>query len=155
MITTDIDFPADLPCGLRDGYVLNPVQPFVRTDMKSGRSRQRRAFTSVPTMVNVSWLFRHDGQAAAFEAWFRDAIDDGAQWFNAPLRTPVGMQNYICRFTEMYKGPSLIGANLWRVDCTLEIFERPLLPVDWGEYPDYAIHADIFDLAMNREWPAS
>ena len=153
MISTDIDFPVDLPCPLRDGYSINHVRPFRRTGMASGRTRQRRLFTSVPTNVSVSWIFYGDSQAAAFEAWFQESIHDGADWFNCTLKTPVGYQPYICRFTDMYKGPEPIGINMWKVVASLEIWERPLLPPGWGTLPEYVIHADIFDIAMNREWP--
>lgn len=152
MIQTDIDFPEGLPCALREGYDLNHVQPFRRTSMQSGRARQRRLFTSVPTMANVSWLF-NDSQAAMFELWFQQTIHDGADWFNCELRSPIGTGPYVCRFTEMYRGPQLVGKGLWRFVATLEIWERPLLPPDWGLLPDYLAGADIFDRAMNREWP--
>lgn len=153
MIQSDIDFPSGLPCPLRDGYDINHVQPFRRTDLASGRSRQRRIYTSVPTDVSVSWIF-NDGQAAAFEAWFRDAISDGTDWFNCNLKTPIGsMAPYVCRFRQMYSGPQLVGKSLWRISAELEIYERPLMPPGWGLAPEYLIHADLFDIAMNREWP--
>ena len=151
MITTDIDFPVDLPCPLREGYDLNPVQSFSRTTMESGRARQRRKFTSVPEMVNVSWHFK-ENEAAAFEIWFQEIIHDGTDWFNVELKTPVGEKPYVARFTEMYKGPSLIGQGKWRIQAVLEIWERPLMPPGWGEMSEWLIHADIFDIAMNDRW---
>jgi hypothetical protein len=148
---TDIDFPADLPCPLREDYDLSHVSPFTRTAMESGRARQRRKFTSVPSNVRVSWQF-NDSQAAAFELWFQQTIHDGADWFNAMLKTPIGYEPYVCRFTEMYRGPVLSGRG-WRVTASLEIWQRPLLPADWLLLPDYITGSDIFDRAMNREWP--
>lgn len=153
MISADIDFPEGLPCAIRDGYDINHVQPFTRTDMESGRSRQRRKFTSVPSAVNVNWIFSGDAQCAAFEAWFRDVLLDGAEWFNMPLKTPIGEKEYVCRFTKMYSGPVLMGVSLWRIDSSLEIFERPLMPPGWGENPEFLIHASLFDIAMNQAWP--
>lgn len=152
MITTNIDFPRGLPCFLREDYDINHIQPFTRTTMESGRSRQRRKFTSVPSMVDVS-LICTNGQAMAFEAWFRDAIHDGADWFNARLKTPKGFEPYVCRFAGMYDGPRLTGRSLWKFTATLEIFERPLLPTGWGLVPDMVAGMDIIDLAVNREWP--
>lgn len=152
MITTDIDFPAGLPCALKNGYGLDHVSPLARTDMESGRARQRRRFTSVPSTASVSWYF-NDPQAAAFEAWFRDSINDGADWFNCNLKSPVGEKPYACRFTDMYKGPEVIGARHWKITATLEIWERPIMPAPWGQFPDFIIHMSIFDQAMNREWP--
>lgn len=154
MIQTDIDFPHLLPCFLREGYDINHVQPFMRTTMESGRARQRRKFTSVPSMINVSLLCT-DEQAQSFEAWFRDAIHDGADWFNALIKTPMGLQRYACRFTDMYSGPRLTGKSLWRFSATLEAWDRPLLPPGWGLVPDIVAGRSIFDIAMNREWPGA
>jgi len=153
MITTDIDYPSDLPWPVRDGYDTNHVSPFTRTNMESGRARQRRKFSSVPSVVNVTWIFNGDNQAAAFELWFQQNIHDGADWFNCPLKTPVGEKQYVCRFTDMYRGPTLVGLCAWRVTATLEVWERPLLPPDWAILPDYILHADIFDIALNKKWP--
>jgi hypothetical protein len=101
----------------------------------------------------VNWIFRSDNQAALFEAWFRDAIQDGAEWFNSPLKTPIGEGQYVCRFVSMYTGPDPIGMRAWRVSATLEIWERPLMPVGWGEFPEFVLGASIIDIALNREWP--
>lgn len=155
MITTDIHYPVGLPLPLREGYDIKHVSPLLRTDMQSGRARQRRRFTNVPSMVTLAWIFVNDSQAAAFEAWFRDQLNDGTEWFNMPLKTPVGLTNYVCRFTDdVYDGPTLVGVSAWRIRSRLEIWERPLMPADWGLHPEFLIDAGIFDIAMNREWPA-
>lgn len=152
MIETDIDFPSGLPCPTLDANQTNHVQPFIRTEMSSGRSRQRRAFTSVPSVSSYSWVFRSH-EAAAFEAWFRDAINDGAEWFNIHRPTPLGDSVLVCRFTQMYRGPNSLGADLWRVTAELEAFERPLMPGGWGDFPWFVTDASLFDIAMNRLWP--
>lgn len=152
-ITTDINYPDGLPWPVRDGYDINHVQPFRRTTLASGRARQRKKFTSVPSMFNVTWIFDGDTQVAAFEAWFRDAISDGADWFNSRLKTPIGEGQYVCRFTEMYRGPTLVGLCAWRVSAVLELWERPLMPSGWGLMPEYLLGADIFDVTMNAKWP--
>lgn len=152
MITTDIDYPSVFPWPQWEGYNINHVQPFSRTTMTTGRAIQRRRFSSVPSMVQVSWVF-NSAQAMAFEAWFRDSLHDGVEWFNCPLKTPLGEMDYVCRFVEMYKGPVPIGQCTWRVTATLKIWERPLLPPGWGILPDFITGMDIFDIAMNREWP--
>lgn len=153
MIETDINYPDGLPWPTRDGYDVNTVQPFRRTQMVSGRSRNRRIYESVPTAVSVTWLFHGDGEAAAFEAWFRDALLDGTEWFNCPLKTPMGEKQYVCQFTSMYTGPVPVGICAYRVTAQLEIWERPLMPPGWGLAPEYLIHADLLDIAMNKEWP--
>ena len=152
MIHTDIDFPSSLPCPQREGKSVRTVQPFSRTTMTTGRAIQRRRFSSVPSMVQVSWVFNSD-QARAFEAWFRDAINDGASWFNIDIKFPLGFGPYVARFADMYTGPDQISANHWRYSAELEIWERPLVEPGWGIVPDFITGMDIFDIAMNREWP--
>jgi len=157
-MATEIDFPSHLPCGQRDGYGLQPVQPFARTAMATGRARQRRTFTNVPTMADVSWLMTPE-QAMLFEAWFRDAINDGADWFNCDLRSPLdgrsipGVSSYECRFTEMYEGPRPFGASDWKISAKLELIDRPLLVPGWIDFPDLILGVSIIDQAINREWP--
>lgn len=149
-------FPSQLPLALQAGYGLQHQSPFVRTEMQSGRARQRRMFTSVPSVVSVSWIFETDGEARLFEGWFRDDLGakDGENWFDMPLQTPLGTYHYDCRFTEMYRGPTLVGGDMWQISASLEIRERPIVPADWATIlPSYILLADIFDLAMNREWP--
>lgn len=79
-----IEYPRDyLPLPLREGYAFQAVSPLQRTEMQSGRARQRRRFTSVPTMASVAWIF-DDVQAQLFEAWFEDALKSGSEWFDCP-----------------------------------------------------------------------
>lgn len=151
-------FPSQLPLPTQSGYALQHQSPFVRTEMQSGRARQRRAFTSVPSSVTVSWIFTSDAHCRLFEGWFRDnaGAKDGESWFDIPLQTPIGTHNYDCRFSSMYQGPTLIAFNKWEVSATLEIRERPIVPVDYATLaPSYILLSDIFDTAMNQEWPAA
>lgn len=152
--TTDLPaFPSGLPCPLQTGYGLQHVSPLLRSEMVSGRARQRRIFTSVPTIVSVQWLFSHP-QAQAFEAWFRSMISDGAAWFSVTLRTPLGYKPYTARFTSIYQGPRLVAGRYWEVVAELELEERAVLPPPWGEFGvDLIMLQDLIDLALNQEWP--
>lgn len=151
-ITSTINWPAVLPCAQREGHSTKHTQPFQRTTMESGRARQRRKFSSVPSTQQFSWILT-ESQCLAFESWFRDALEDGAAWFNMESRTPLGQTAMVCRFQDMYAGPDLVGRDRWRVSAALEIWERPLMPPGWGLMPDYLAYADIFDIAVNRKWP--
>lgn len=152
MITTDISFPAGLPNPLREGYSLQPVSPFVRTPMESGRARNRRMFTNVPVNTTLDFIFKAN-EAAYFEIWFKETLKDGVEWFNIEGKTPLGMINFVCQFTDMYQGPELVGINHWRYSCPVEIWERPLMPTEWVEFPDYVLQASILDVAINHKWP--
>lgn len=152
-ITTTLYYPsAYLPGPLKEGFGLTPVSPLKRTQMVTGRARQRRAYTSTPTETDLAWIFS-DAQAQAFEAWFRDDLSDGAAWFNIPLLTPVGLKNYVCRFTDIYKGPTPEGGFYWRYTAPVELWERPLPPSGWGHYPEWIVGSSLLDIALNKEWP--
>lgn len=144
-------YPEGLPRGLHSGRRYQLVSPLMRSDLSSGRSRQRRKFTSVPEAVSVSWFF-NDLQGQAFEAWWRDSLIDGSIWFECPLDHPMGYTFYTCRFTDVYSGPSRVGPNLWSYSAELELRERAVPPVGEGEFPQEILDSEIFDLTINREW---
>lgn len=147
-----IYYPSGLPLGLQSGRSYQLVSPLVRTELSSGRARQRRRFTSVPQYARISWLFT-DLQGQAFEAWWRDQLIDGSQWFMCPLKTPLGIFSHDCRFTDVYSGPSVVGPNLWEYSAELELRVRAAPPVNDGLFPDDILYSEIFDLTINKEWP--
>ena len=149
-----IQYPDYLPIPLRDSFGFQAVSPMVRSDLQSGRARQRRRFTSVPTVASLQWLMT-DLQARMFEAWWEEVLVSGTEWFEMPLKTPLGgLQLYACRFTDIYRGPVLVGVSLWRFTAELELLERPILPPGWIVIaPEFIRYADILDRALNQEWP--
>lgn len=151
-----IEYPGQyLPLPQISGYALQTQSPLMRTGLKSGRARQRRMFTNVPTMATVTWRMTHI-QAAYFEAWFSRTLLDGAQWFSTDLQTPGtagDVASYECRFAGMYSGPTLLQGFLWEITATLELRERPLIPLYWDQFPDLWFGMNIIDMALNREWP--
>ncbi|WP_117120985.1 hypothetical protein [Klebsiella variicola] len=152
-ISTSINYPSDyLPGPLKDSYGLKPVSPLKRSQLVTGRSRQRRAFTSTPTETGIAWIF-NDAQGQAFEAWYRDVLTDGTAWFNMPLLTPVGQKNYVCRFKDIYEGPTPEGGLYWRYSADIELWERPIPPAGWGQYPEWIVGSSLLDIALNKEWP--
>lgn len=148
-----IKYPAGLPRGLKQGRSYQLVSPLKRSNLVTGRAIQRRGFTSVPEGASISWIFS-TVQARAFISWWRDALLDGSQWFEMPLDHPaLGLTDYTARFTDVYRGPARVGQDLWSITAELELRERAILPPDWGLFPEYILQSDIFDLAINREWP--
>lgn len=147
-----ISYPDQLPRGLYSGRSYQLVSPLQRSELTSGRARQRRRFTSVPEMVDVSWLF-NDTQGIIFEAWWRDILIDGSQWFEMPLDHPLGYANYTSRFTDAYTGPIRVGPNLWSYTAQLEVRDRMAAPLGYGEFPQYLAEAEIFDIAVNSLLP--
>lgn len=144
-------YPEGLPCPLRESYGFTPVNNIRRTPMDSGRARQRIEFPNAPTMVSLQWIMSAP-QASLFEAWAAQVA--GAGWFTMRLLTPLGFDDAEVRFTEVPVGGEITGKFLWRYRTTCELRNRPLLDPGWAEIlPDFILFADIFDYAMNREWP--
>lgn len=149
-----IQYPSGLPCFVREGYELETVSPMMRSPMVSGRSRQRRRYKSTPTMVSAATEPMNDSQAQLFEAWWEETLISGTQYFECPLKTPLGMQTYVARFMDVYQGPRLVGVSHWVFRCQLELRNRPILPPGWaGAAPDFILNAGKFDRLMNDTWP--
>lgn len=150
-----IQYPEGLPRPLREDYGFTPTSGLIRTQMQSGRSRQRRQFASVPTSTPVSWLFDAT-QAQLFESWYEEVLQGGSQWFEMEFKTPQGIMPYRARFVEGYTGPTMVTVSHWRFRAVLELFERPILKGGWAVYlPKFILSMAVFDQAMNREWPVS
>ena len=144
-----MEYPSNLPCPLRAGYNINPENNIIRTQMVSGRARQRVQYTSVPAYADLSWIFTaQEGQV--FESW---SISAGADWFSIKLKTPLGYYLHECRFMETPQGPSLIGVDLWGYKAKVEIRDRAVIEGSYGEFaPALVLMSDIIDIALNQEW---
>jgi hypothetical protein len=149
---TEERYPEGLPLGLRGSRSVQLVSPLMRSNLASGRARQRRKHTDVPEIYKVSWLYS-DAEAQAFQAWYRDALSDGASYFECPLKTPMGINDHTARFTDVYQGPNPVGHNLWSISAELELQERAVIGPDWGEFPEFILYSSIIDVAANQLWP--
>ncbi|MNZ97837.1 hypothetical protein D3C78_1170980 [compost metagenome] len=150
-----IEYPKYLPAPQLDGFGLNTADPTIRSEMQSGRARQRRRFTNVPESAQCSWLMT-PLQASYFKAWHKSVLIDGAEWFSCRLRTQDaidGTMDYDCRFVGMYSGPRWAPRNMWMFSATLELRERTMMPPQWLPFPEFWFNGNIIDMAMNREWP--
>lgn len=116
-------YPLNLPMPLQSSQSVSTVSPLVTTTMQTGRRRQRRAYTSTPQIVKVSFLMS-DEQTAMFEGWYRWGITDGADWFTARLRTPLGIKPVTMRFTGIYDGPNPEGFLLYKISGEVELRYR-------------------------------
>lgn len=146
-----IEYPPGMPYPLREGYGFEQTNNISRTQMASGRSRQRVEFKDAPPKVRLNWLMTN-GEAAVFEYWSSQMV--GAGWFSMPIKTPLSLDDCEIRFTEAPEGPVLFGANHWKFTALCELRARSLLPPDWVEIlPGFVILSDIFDFAINQDWP--
>ena len=149
---TSINYPSNLPLPLHDGHSVNHVSPILSSELQTGRVRKRRAYTTTPSIISVSWTFNID-DAIDFEYWFKETLKDGIEWFNMDVRISLGILPKVCRFVDIYTGPSLIGRRYFKFEADLETFERAVLVNDFEVIPLFWSQRDIFDVAMNREWP--
>lgn len=145
-------YPATLPVPVRSDYGIDHVDPTARVRMQSGRTRQRRIFTSVPSLVTVKWRLT-EAEAKSFEGFYRHTLQDGTNWFDCPIDTPVGRWTTKARFTGMYAGPRLVGPSIWDISGVLETFERLTISHEMIDYPELLFGMPIIDFAVNRNWP--
>lgn len=146
-------FPDILPCPLKDGYGIGYVNKIRSTEMEAGRAVQRWEFEDAPIFPTVSWIFNME-EARLFMAWVNQVAKAG--WFTITLLTPMGFEPVTARFNEMPKRAELLGKFLWKYEATLEIEFESMLEEGWAEIlPEYILMADIFDRAVNEQWPDS
>lgn len=144
-------YPEGLPLPLRDGYGMNAVNGIRSTPMDSGRSRQRMEFNKRPSELTLKWLFEPN-EARLFQAWAEQVAKAG--WFTMLLVTPMGWDVERVRFKATPTGGELRGRYVWGFTALCEVEWTPLMLPGWAEIlPDYILHGDIFDRAMNEEWP--
>jgi hypothetical protein len=83
-----ISYPALLPAPTRD-YSLGIKNSAIRTQMESGRYRQRRRFLDSENTISVKWLFT-DAEFQLFESWTFHALDGATAWFECPVLVSGG-----------------------------------------------------------------
>ncbi|MNM77926.1 hypothetical protein D3C81_898020 [compost metagenome] len=120
-----IQYPAELPLPLQEGYGLSTVDPMLATQMVTGRTRYRVRHRYVPTEMKVNFNFS-EAEAAQFEGWYVWAINNGFDWFEMPLQTPVGFKTYIAHFKGVYQGPDLTQVSRWRYSAVMQLKDRPI-----------------------------
>ncbi|NIF80134.1 hypothetical protein F3J20_22530 [Paraburkholderia sp. Cy-641] len=125
-------WPATLPAATANSYGITPGTPYAATDMDSGRSRQRRRFTRVPSTVDVVWAMSRD-QYAVFEAFLEYDIGLGTDWFQIELLNGVGVSTVVAQFhgDPPFKHSILDGSPGWhQVTATLKTRRLPVMTAD-------------------------
>ncbi|UVL76585.1 transposase [Pseudomonas putida] len=124
-----IQYLAELPLPLQEGYGLSTVDPMRATPMVTGRSRYRRVTSNPPTSAQFTFNFSQE-EFALFEGWHTWTLNLGVEWFEMPLQTPLGMQVHLVHFKGMYSGVELTQIKRWRVSARLEFKKRPVYTED-------------------------
>lgn len=116
---------------LANNYSHSRESDIIRTEMDSGRARQRKTFRLTPIHIQASWLMTTT-QLDTFRTWLEFEASFGAAFFNVPLvldEMPPGSPaaSMVARFAadrdisyECVLGGTPL-ADRWRVSATLEI----------------------------------
>jgi len=143
-------YPEGLPQPLRENSGFQPTDTTVRTEMASGRARQRPGFEFTPDDVTFVWHLTGP-QAQLFKSWIKN-VRTG--WFTMKFTTPEGFFAQEVRFKKPASGPRRVGIDTWWYSGEMDIRERSTLTPDWAELaPGYILLSDILDRAINVEKP--
>lgn len=109
-------WPATYPLPMLRGG--GRTQSFViRTNMEGGFPRQRRQSTDTLEYLSVQWAFTDPAIFELFEAWWKNSIANGNDWFLMQLRKHDTLTTYQCRFAGQYSyqindAQRVVGATL-------------------------------------------
>lgn len=97
----------------------------IRSEMSSGRVRQRRRFMVVPAEQTLEWRLKPD-QATAFLGWVEHALMGGISWFRLNQRTELGVVPMDIRMIQhpLENAKQKAGRFFYSVKC--EIREYPV-----------------------------
>ncbi|MBB1292203.1 hypothetical protein [Pseudoalteromonas sp. SR41-4] len=117
-----VNYPLSLPLPRLKEVSYKRQSNILRTEMSSGRARQRRRFLSVPTFMEATWRFKKD-EAVAFEGF----VDHGVQltgWFLMDILTPKGVVKHQVRFVkDPLENFKPISALVWQYQAQVEVKE--------------------------------
>lgn len=113
-----IKYPTGLKYPLLSSTSFKQQSNILRTEMGSGRARQRQLYQSVPTMMAATWRLSRN-QANIFEG-FIGAV--GPTWFLMKVLTPRGLVDHQVRFTKSpLENFKPLGSGRWEYQAPIEI----------------------------------
>ncbi len=110
-------------------YSFNAETVLARTDMESGRYRQRRRFTTNIFFVNVSWLL-NDAQLNYFVGWHKLSLLNGSLSFNIDLAFGQSLNANVAKIVNGLYDTRQVGHFDWRVTATLEVESPNIIDSD-------------------------
>ncbi|WP_085065464.1 hypothetical protein [Pseudoalteromonas sp. TB51] len=117
-----INYPSSLPLPRLKDAAYKRQPNILRTEMSTGRARQRRKHLSVPTHMEATWRLRKD-EATVFEGF----VDDGVNlidWFLMDILTPRGVVKHQVRFMkDPLENMKPISALVWQYQAQIEMKE--------------------------------
>lgn len=115
-----IKYPTGLKHPLLSSTSFKQQSNILRTEMGSGRARQRKLYDSVPTIMSATWKLSRT-QADIFEFFIEESLEEN-DWFLMDILTPRGLIKHQVRF---FKSPlenfKPLGSGKWQYQADLEI----------------------------------
>ena len=107
-----------------------PTYNNVRTQMDSGRARQRPRTTQALTLSSASFSLNRL-QYAYFVAIWKHKLNNGNDWFTIRIPQPddTSLTETQVRFAENYRA-SHVNFENWNITTTLEIFDESCISED-------------------------
>lgn len=93
-----IDWPEELGCAQRATYRGTGEPRLAAIEVQDGPPRLRLASSEQKRSYVMSFVFTAR-QMQLFEFFYHDTLDAGAQWFNMPVLTGLGLLPHVCHFT--------------------------------------------------------
>lgn len=121
----------------------------VRTQMESGRYRQRLRFTRSHNFMNVVWTFS-DYEFGIFKAFHQHLLAGGADWMSINLPMGDGLKLFKARFAGGSYTAKQVPVLHWRVTATLET-EDDTSPYTADEIDFLLLGLDIDDIEQASE----
>ena len=121
-----IEYPKSLKYPLLSSTSFQQQSNILRTEMGSGRARQRQLFDSVPTIMSATWKLPRR-QAVIFEGFCTNDINV-TEWFLMDIPTPRGLLQHQVRFTKSpFENYKLLGSGKWQYQAQIEIktYQKP------------------------------
>jgi len=115
-----IKYPTALKKPLLANLKFAQTSNLLRTQMGSGRARQRARFLSVPTIMQATWKLKPP-QARIFEGFISDGLKGASAWFLMDIPTPNGLQLHQVRFTESPLQSFSFNGSFWTYQAAIEI----------------------------------
>ena len=121
-----VKYPKDLKLPLVSSHTLAQQSNLLRTDMASGRARQRKRFQSVPTTMGATWKL-NKYQAQILEGFVTHGVNDAVNWFLMPVRTPEGLIEHEVRFKQSPLESASFNGGFWNYSANIEIKKRQVV----------------------------
>ncbi|KTF10395.1 hypothetical protein [Pseudoalteromonas sp. H103] len=118
-----IKYPNDLKLPLVSSHRLSQNSNLLRTDMASGRARQRKRFQSVPTTMGATWKL-NKYQAQILEGFVTHVVNEAVNWFLMPVRTPQGLIEHEVRFINSPLESCTYNGGFWNYQANIEVKKR-------------------------------